>query len=367
MAAPARYYDGVTAEAHDVGAKPGIGELLIFRPGDFAIVARWPFDAITVLGDSEHEALPTLRRAGSEARLLIHDPTLRQQIATAAPQLAALARPAPAPGRRLARYGSTLLALLALVWLGIDYGSEYAAPLAPYTLQAKLGRAVRDELVAGHALCQGRAGLEALNGLANRLARAAGHRHWVTVQVVKGGPLNAFTLPGDILIFYSDLIDRAREPAQVAGVLAHEIGHVVNDHPIKGIAREYGTDFLMRMLTGGYSDINTLASGGGLLLALRNGRGFERQADATGVALLEKLGLRADGISSFFADLLEKEPADVAASIGIWSSHPPTKERIAATRRPATGKPPFSDAEWAAVRAVCETTSGTERSPPIRK
>ena len=43
-----------------------------------------------------------------------------------------------------------------------------------------------------------------------------------------------------------------------------------------------------------------------------------------------------------------------AAVAGIWSSHPPTAERIDATRRPSTGKPAFTDAEWKAIRNVCK-------------
>ena len=84
--------------------------------------------------------------------------------------------------------------LLALFWGGIEFGSEYAAPLVPYRLQARLGKEVRDSLVSGHVMCTGEEGLSAINGLANRLARAAGHKRPVTVEIVKGGPVNAFTL-----------------------------------------------------------------------------------------------------------------------------------------------------------------------------
>jgi predicted Zn-dependent protease len=69
--------------------------------------------------------------------------------------------------------------------------------------------------------------------------------------------------------------------------------------------------------------------------------------------LLEKLGLRADGMAEFFAQLQKTQPRDGAAQLGIWSTHPPTAERIAATKRPASGKPAFSDQEWAALKAVC--------------
>ena len=195
-----------------------------------------------------------------------------------------------------------------------------------------------------------------MNGLANGLAEAADYPHEITVHVVEGGPVNAFTLPGGILVFYSDLIDQAKD--RNAG--GRRAG--ARDRPRRALSRDQGdrrgstaSTCWSKLVSGGYSDLlSTLASGGNLLLALRNGRSFERDADATGVELLEKLGLRADGVSRFFEQLLEKEPKDRAAAAGIWSSHPPTAERIAATRRPATGKPAFTDAEWRAIRNVCK-------------
>jgi beta-barrel assembly-enhancing protease len=156
------------------------------------------------------------------------------------------------------------------------------------------------------------------------------------------------------MIMYSDLIRDASDSEEVAGVVAHEIGHTVNYHPIKGLARQFGLELLLQQLTGGYSETGTLGSGGGLLLALRNGRGFEREADATGIRLLEKLGLRADGMSRFFQKLLDHQPADPAKALGIWSDHPPTSERIAATRRTAAGKPAFTPQQWLALREVCD-------------
>ena len=349
----ARYYDGQTAQVHEVAVRPTSHELVMYRPADSSIVARWPIGEVTVLGDLGHEAAPPVVRRGSDARLIVEDPELRRQLAGWVPALSPLVRaPAPVTGR-LAGFGSALVALLAMLWLAIDYGSEFAAPLLPHHLQAQLGESVYDELTADKTECHGRQGLAAINGLANRLAEAADYPHPVTVHVIKGGPVNAFTLPGGILVFYSDLIDQAKDEAQVAGVLAHEIGHVVHYHPTKGLVRQYGLDLIGKVLSGGYSDVTTLASGGNLLLALRNGRAFEREADTTGVKLLDKLGLRADGVSSFFQQMMEKEPKDSAAVLGIWSSHPPTTERIEATKRPAIGKPPFTDAEWRALRNVC--------------
>ncbi|TMJ25645.1 MAG: M48 family metallopeptidase [Alphaproteobacteria bacterium] len=361
MVARARYYDGKVALAREVGVRPASAELIITDAAGTAVVARWPASELVVLGDTEHEKAPPVVRRGEEARLVIDDAELRRQLALSMPALAALGKPRSRAVPRIALFGATLAAALGLFWLAIDVGSSSVAPYVPYGLQHRLGESVAGDLIGEKPLCRGRAGLAAINNLANRLAEAADYPHPVEVRVVKGGPVNAFTLPGGILVFYSDLIDRARNGNEVAGVLAHEMGHVAHHHAIKGLARQYGIDQLLKSMTGGFSDLGTVGQGGGLLLALRNGRAFERDADATGVELLEKLGLRADGIASFFQRMLEERPGDVAAMIGIWSSHPPTAERIAATRRPATGKPAFSDAEWQSLRAICNVPGSTPR------
>lgn len=361
--ATARYYDGKLAIAREVGVRPTSHELVITEAGGTAVVARWPVAELMVLGDTEHEKAPPVIRRGEEARLVIEDAELRRQLAQLMPPLAALGRPQTKAAPRLALFGATLAAALGFLWLAIDVGSNSLAPYVPYSWQHKLGASVVGDLVGQQPLCEGRAGLAAINGLAGRLAKAADYPYPVEVKVVKGGPVNAFTLPGGILIFYSDLIDKARNGNEVAGVLAHEMGHVVHYHAIKGLARQYGLDQLLKAMTGGFSDLGTLGQGGSLLLALRNGRAFERDADATGVELLEKLGLRADGIASFFERMLEDHPKDAAAAIGIWSSHPPTAERIAATRRPATGKPAFTDGQWQSLRAIC---GGSSSTPPRR-
>lgn len=350
----ARYYDGETAGVQEVMLRVTASELVIYRPEDSGIVARWPVADLSVLGDSHHEAVPPVIVRGSEARLVVEDPAWRKQLASLVPALGPLALEPVRIAPRLGAYSLAIVALVSLFWSVVEYGTGYAAPLLPYSWQVKLGETVLDQLIADEEECTGRAGLAAINRLANDLAREAGYEHQVTVHVVKGGPVNAFTLPGSILVFYSDLIDQASS-TQVAGVLAHEIGHVVHYHPTKGLVRAYGMDMLIKLLSGGYSDVlSTFGTGGTALLAMRNGRAFEREADETGVRLLENGGLRADGVSTFFEQMLKAKPEDAAQEAGIWSSHPPTQERIAATKRPPTGKLPFTTAEWQALKNVCK-------------
>jgi len=121
MAARARYYDGVTAQALDVSVRPSTLELVISRADGVDVVARWPIGEIKILGDSEHEAVPPLSRG--DERLMVEDAELRRQIALAVPQLAKLAAPRPSAAGRIAVFGTTFAALLGLFWVGIDTGS----------------------------------------------------------------------------------------------------------------------------------------------------------------------------------------------------------------------------------------------------
>ena len=131
MSAPiARYYDGVTAEVKEVGAKWGIGELLVYRLTDFSIVARWRLEDIVILGDFEHEAAPAISIRGSDARLIVEDPELKAELARV-PYLVQLQQAKPRPAPRILKFGAAVVALVAAFWGIVDYGSDYAAPLVP--------------------------------------------------------------------------------------------------------------------------------------------------------------------------------------------------------------------------------------------
>jgi len=159
----ARFYDGQTAQAYEVNVRPTTNELLVLGGDDARVFARWPIGDLSVLGDLAHEAVPPIVCRGSDARLLVADPEQRRQLVSLIPQLAPLAAPPPTVARRLAAFGSTLVALVALFWLAVDYGSEYAAPLLPHSVQAKLGESVYEELTADKDECHGKAGLAAIS------------------------------------------------------------------------------------------------------------------------------------------------------------------------------------------------------------
>jgi hypothetical protein len=113
-------------------------------------------------------------------------------------------------------FGATLAMALGLFWIAVDIGSGYVRALGSLQPAAQAGRERGGDLVGRSRSARAqRAG--AINGLANRWPRPREYPHPVQVRIVKGGPVNAFTLPGGILVFYSDLIDKARDGNEAGG------------------------------------------------------------------------------------------------------------------------------------------------------
>jgi len=263
---------------------------------------------------------------------MVEDAELRRQIALAVPQLAKLAAPRPSAAGRIAVFGTTFAALLGLFWVGIDTGSELVAPMVPYSLQARLGNSVTNELVAGHQLCTNPAGLAAINGLANRLAKAADYGHPVKVTIIRGGPINAFTLPGGFLYVNYGVILAVEDEAELAGVMAHEIAHVAARHATRQMTRANMLSLISLPLD---------LAGGGIVgqavqLAvgfakpmemLKFSRGFEAEADYLGLEYLYAAGYDPQAFISFL-ERASAEEKNIGKWSGLFSTHPLMTSRI---------------------------------------
>ena len=127
----ARYYDGVTADVQQVMLKITAQELVIYRPTESTVVARWPVGDIVVLGDSHHEAVPPLAIRGSDARLVVEEPAWRAQLVSLVPALKPLSLEPVKVAPRLGAYSLAIVALVGLFWSAVEYGTEYAVPLLP--------------------------------------------------------------------------------------------------------------------------------------------------------------------------------------------------------------------------------------------
>ena len=159
-------------------------------------------------------------------------------------------------------------------------------------------------------------------------------------RVVDTKEVNAFALPGGWLYVNRGLIAAAENESELAGVIAHEIGHVVGRHGARQITRRYGLAVLVELALGGGEGSSLAreiagqfaAVGAGLTL-LKYGRDAEREADHFAVEETYAAGIDPNGMATFFEKLMalhESEPDGVAA---WFSTHPPTGERISNVRR----------------------------------
>ncbi|HKU98341.1 MAG TPA: M48 family metallopeptidase [Vineibacter sp.] len=368
----ARFYDGVRPIAHLVTVKATPAEL-VAATAEGQVVVRWPTAEIEVASDAEHEPhalLVCARQPGT--RLAIEDDVLRQSLAELGGNLKRAANRRPRIAPALGGVAAALAVTVGLMVFAAEKLPNVVAPYVPHVWQRSLGDSVVTAMTGDMRRCTGAEGQEALQKLIDRLQQVSSYERRIDVTVVQNKIVNAFAVPGGRLIVFSGLIEKAAGPEEVAGVIAHEVGHVVHHHSMKGLLRAYGFDMLIKLVTGGYSsDVATLGGAGGVLLALRHSRDAEREADRTALELMDRVGMRADGLSTFFGKLLEMQnkpppgdkgkapgdsatkPRDAAEEAGILSTHPPTRERLEATKRPPTGEPAMTAREWQALRAVC--------------
>lgn len=148
-----------------------------------------------------------------------------------------------------------------------------------------------------------------------------------TFQIVNDKSINAFATAGGFVYVNTGLIAEADNEAQLASVIAHEIGHIAHRHVLKSIqkaALEQG------LASAAGLDRNT-AIGLGVQLGLRlpRSREYEYQADESGLKTLTKAGYAPIGMTGFLEKLLNKR-----GSVPTFlSTHPNTKDRIEAINR----------------------------------
>ena len=211
-------------------------------------------------------------------------------------------------------------------------------------------------------MCETPASKAALERLTQRLAAAASDKPMrARVVLLDWSLVNAFAVPGGQIILTRGLVQRAGSSDEVAGVLAHELGHTLELHPEAGIIRALGLAAATQLAFAGSQ--GTVSNIGLILTQLRYTRIAEREADAHALRMLKVAGISAKGFGDFFERIEGKKPGEESngksASADdlavILQTHPPTADRIAMVRAqptyPATAA--ISADDWRALRDAC--------------
>src|ERR1700704_1030514 len=154
--------------------------------------------------------------------------------------------------------------------------------------------------------------------------------------IVDSKEVNAFAVPGGFVYINRGLIERTDQMDEVAGVLGHEIGHVVRRHSVKQMEKAQGANIGVvlgcTLLNVCNSQVASAAINiGGSALFAKFSRDDERQADEEGVKNTIRAGISPRGIPDMFRILLAERQSNPGAVEGWFASHPGEEERIAET------------------------------------
>ena len=160
-------------------------------------------------------------------------------------------------------------------------------------------------------------------------------------KVVNTEDVNAFAVPGGYLYVNIGLIRAAENESELAGVIGHEIGHVVGKHGVKQMTRQLGLAAVAQLALGeDQSKLEQMVAGlatNGVLT--KYSRDAEREADIYAVQEMYDAGIDPEGMATFFEKLHRLQKSKPSKLQQMFATHPPTTERITAVRSQIAGLP----------------------------
>jgi predicted Zn-dependent protease len=355
---------GALSEGHSPTTSPvsvrftGAGLELV--GGDRPARHTWPYGALKAsvpLRADAADVLLSLKEDGAQT-LFVADPSFAQVLLARAPGLSSARQRWQGLKPGLGVLGAVAL-LVGGLWALDVHPSQAVARHMPLQARLKLGQAVIASMAKDRKVCETPASRAALERLTRRLSLAAADKPLsARVVILDWSLVNAFAVPGGQIILTRGLLQRAGSGDEVAGVLAHELGHTLELHPEAGIVRAMGLAAATQLALAGSQ--GTVSNVGLLLTQLRYTRIAEREADAHALRMLKGAGIAAKGFGDFFERLEGKRPSGETAKTAsefevILHTHPSTADRIALVRSQPTypATPSLSDGDWRALREAC--------------
>ena len=227
--------------------------------------------------------------------------------------------------------------VVALVWGGIAFGVPVLARVVATRMHPGVERQMGVQALATldrlalepSALPEARRTV-----LADRfasLARLAGGEYVLEFRKSPAVGPNAFALPGGTVVLLDELVAAAQHDDEIAAVLAHEIGHLYGRHTMRHVLQTSVAGVVVAAVVGDVLSVSSYAAAlPAFLLEARYSRGFELEADAFGLDLLDQAGIDRAHFVNFLTRMEKAHPNSVP---GFLSTHPRVEDRGAAARR----------------------------------
>lgn len=347
------YYDGDSPVARRVTAL-GHGDAITIVDQAGATIARWDLGRMVAI-DPPTGALPgILARDADGAERLIPDDT--------APWPSA--RGAWRPWRRLHRRAARVALLAVALTVALLAVTVFALPrlagaivalIPPESERVMTEAMVRNavaELAGGRrpAECRGQPGRDALSRLTGQVMAGLDDPPHIRLIAVNSPQVNAFALPGGVIVVLRGQIEAATSPEELAGVLAHELGHVVARHAMVGAVSEYPVALTFSLLFGSVLGSSAHAAIAGELVIRRHTRADEYEADRLAYEIMREVRIDPRPLARSYARMARQFESPPA----YLSTHPSDAERAALfSRLDWPIEPLLTDAQWRALRRIC--------------
>jgi beta-barrel assembly-enhancing protease len=202
-----------------------------------------------------------------------------------------------------------------------------------------LGKMLAQEVEKSSKMIDDPVVTEYVNRVGQNLVRNSDAKVPFTIKVIDSDEVNAFALPGGFFYVNSGLILRAQEESELAGVMAHEISHVTARHGTCQATKGEITQLLsipamifIPYTWAGYALYQGLNFAIPLTF-LKFSRDAEREADFLGIQYMYKTGYDPNSYVTFFERIQADEKRRPGTIPKVFSTHPPTPERIENTQK----------------------------------
>jgi Zn-dependent protease with chaperone function len=319
---------------------------------------HWPYADIRRADGPAGTLRLTCLSAPALARLEIRDTALAAEVISRCTRL-----DENLPSRRgaatvVAWSLAAAVSIVAVVLFGVPLAADRLTPLVPQSFERRMGDVADGQVKAlfGKKVCNNAEGQAAFTKLVNTLRDAAGLDPSIQTAVLATPIPNAFALPGGKVYLFSGLLAKADNADEIAGVLAHELGHLRHRDGTRNLIYNGGSSFLIGLLFGDITGSGAVIFASRSLVSASYSREAEQNADTFSIDIMHRLGRPTKAMGELLFRVTGKE---MDKTLSILSNHPLTEDRLQRMRdedRPVSGPPLLTAQEWTALKAICGST-----------